>query len=63
MFYLLKGDYIPRSFGWVASRFRFSMWVTYEKRIAVETIWGFPKIRCTIMGVTIIRIIVFWGPY
>ena len=26
-------------------------------------IWGFPKIRGTILGVPIIRIIVFWGLY
>ena len=25
--------------------------------------WGFPKIRGTILGVPIIRIIVFWGLY
>ena len=24
-------------------------------------IWGFPKIRCTILGVPIIRTIVYWG--
>ena len=28
-----------------------------------STIWGFPKIRGTILGVPIIRIIVFWGLY
>ena len=29
-----------------------------------EIIWRFPKIRGTILGVPIIRIIiVFWGPY
>ena len=27
------------------------------------TIWGFPKIRGTFVGVPIIRIIVFWGLY
>ena len=26
-------------------------------------IWGFPKIRGTILGVPIIRIIVYWGLY
>ena len=26
-------------------------------------IWGSPKIRDTILGVLITRIIVFWGPY
>ena len=26
-------------------------------------IWGFPKIRGTILGVPIIRTIVFWGLY
>ena len=26
-------------------------------------LWGFPKIRGTILGVPIIRIIVFWGLY
>ena len=25
--------------------------------------WGFPKIRGTLLGVPIIRIIVFWGLY
>ena len=25
--------------------------------------WGFPKIRGTILGVSIIRTIVFWGLY
>ena len=25
--------------------------------------WGFPKIRGTLLGVQIIRIIVFWGLY
>ena len=29
----------------------------------VWAIWGFPKIRGTILGVPIIRIIVFWGLY
>ena len=24
-------------------------------------IWGFPEIRCTILGVPIVRTIVFWG--
>ena len=28
-----------------------------------RTKWGFPKIRGTIMGVPIIRIIVYWGLY
>ena len=27
------------------------------------TIWGFPKIRGTILGVPILRIIVYWGLY
>ena len=27
------------------------------------TIWGFAKIRGTILGVPVIRIIVFWGLY
>ena len=26
-------------------------------------IWGFPKIRGAILGVPIIRIVVYWGPY
>ena len=26
-------------------------------------IWGFPKIRGTILGVPIIRTIIFWGLY
>ena len=30
---------------------------------AFLAIWGFPKIRGTILGVPIIRIIVFWGLY
>ena len=29
----------------------------------IVIICGFPKIRCTILGVPIIRIIVFVGPY
>ena len=29
----------------------------------VVLIWGFPKIRGTIFGVPIIRIIVYWGLY
>ena len=29
----------------------------------LDQIWGFPKIRGTIMGVPIIRIIVYWGLY
>ena len=28
-----------------------------------DSIWGFPKIRGTFLGVPIIRIIVFWGLY
>ena len=28
-----------------------------------ECIWGFPKIRGTILGVPIIRIIIYWGLY
>ena len=28
-----------------------------------KTIWGFPKIRGTFLGVPIIRTIVFWGLY
>ena len=28
-----------------------------------QYIWGFPKIRCTFLGVPIIRTIVFWGLY
>ena len=31
--------------------------------IARLVIWGFPKIRGTILGVPIMRIIVFWGLY
>ena len=27
------------------------------------TIWGFPKIRGTILGVPMRRTIIFWGPY
>ena len=27
------------------------------------SIWGFPKIRGTFLGVPIIRTLVFWGPY
>ena len=27
------------------------------------TIWGFPKIRGTLLGVPIIRVIVYWGLY
>ena len=30
---------------------------------AHSLIWGFPKIRGTLLGVPIIRIIVFWGLY
>ena len=26
-------------------------------------VWGFPKIRATFLGVPIIRVIAFWGPY
>ena len=29
----------------------------------ILTSWGFPKIRSTILGVPIIRTIVFWGLY
>ena len=29
----------------------------------INAIWGFPKIRCTLLGVPIIRTIVFWGLY
>ena len=29
----------------------------------LKAMWGFPKIRGTIWGVPIIRIIVFWGLY
>ena len=28
-----------------------------------RAIWGFPKIRGTILGVSIIRIILYWGLY
>ena len=28
-----------------------------------KAIWGFPKIRGTILGVPIIRIIIYWGLY
>ena len=31
-------------------------------RIDMLGIWEFPKIRGTILGVPILRIIVFWGP-
>ena len=27
------------------------------------TIWGFPKIRGALLGVAIIRIVVYWGLY
>ena len=32
-------------------------------KLGCNYIWGFPKIRGTILGVPIIRIIVFWGLY
>ena len=31
--------------------------------VTVAPIWGFPKIRPTILGVPIIRTVVFWGLY
>ena len=31
--------------------------------VRIVTIWGFPKIRGTFLGVPLIRIIVFWGLY
>ena len=34
-----------------------------EARWVKGSIWGFPKIRGTILGVPIIKIIVFWGLY
>ena len=34
----------------------FCIWSCYA-------IWGFPKIRGTILGVRIIRIIIYWGLY
>ena len=33
----------------------------FIRTAAVITIWGFPKIRGTLLGVPIIRIIVSWG--
>ena len=36
----------------------------WEKRPALpDSRWGFPKIRGTVLGVPIIRTIVFWGLY
>ena len=32
-------------------------------RDCIGFIWGFPKIRCTFLGVPVIRTIVFWGLY
>ena len=32
-------------------------------RRIVKSIWGFPKIRGTFLGFSIIRTIVFWGLY
>ena len=34
-----------------------------HKRKAYTHIWEFPKIRGTILGIPIIRTIVFWGLY
>ena len=37
---------------------------TCARPVAVgQSIWGFPKIRGTILGILIIGIIVFWGLY
>ena len=33
------------------------------RRLSAKPTWGFPKIRGTILGVPIIRTIVFWGLY
>ena len=33
------------------------------KGVIQGVIWGFPKIRGTILGVPITRIIVYWGLY
>ena len=45
----LKGGYIGDYIG------------DYYRAITGGYIWGFPKIRGTILGVPIIRTIVFWG--
>ena len=54
---------IPRGLHWDFQGFEhqaigFIIWRVYPKNI-----WGFPKFRGTILGVPIIRIIVFWGLY
>ena len=36
---------------------------TAALEICVLEVWGFPEIRGTILGVPIIRIVVFWGLY
>ena len=35
----------------------------YVKATNVDKTWGVPKIRGTILGVLIIRIVVYWGLY
>ena len=37
--------------------------MSWSPSMKLRTIWGLPKIRGTILGVPIIRIIVFWGLY
>ena len=37
-------------------------WVA-PSRIISKSVWEFPKIRGTILGVPILRIILFWGLY
>ena len=33
----------------------------WKKGMKTTIIWGFPKIRGTLLGVPIIRIILYWG--
>ena len=50
---------LERALRWTcATPGSFSTW-----EVPPVSIWGFPKIRVTILRVSIIRIIVYWGLY
>ena len=57
---VIKGD--TRSLDY--SSYRFYFWgQMLTSPFGAEGIWEFPKIRGTILGVPILRIIVYWGLY
>ena len=37
--------------------------LSHQKLIAITSIWGFLKIRGTLLGLPMIRTIIYWGLY